>query len=81
VSTTNGATVTELGAAIRQALPELYLTPRQVGEILQISIRSVYRLSSTDATMPTLRLGGTVRFPRAELLKWLQARTQGRAAR
>jgi len=55
-----------------------YLTPDQVAEMLQLSAKSVYRLAKADATMPMLKLGASVRFPRERLERWLQQREQGR---
>jgi excisionase family DNA binding protein len=57
-----------------------YLTPQQVAARLQVSVRTIYRLADADPTMPTLRLtGGTMRFPRERLERWLRDREQGRA--
>ena len=55
-----------------------YLTAAQVADMLQVHEATVYRWAATDATMPVLKLGGTVRFPRERLLKWLRDREQGR---
>ncbi len=55
-----------------------YLTPDEVAEMLQLSAKSIYRLWKADPTMPALKIGGTVRFPRERLLAWLRAREQGR---
>ncbi len=55
-----------------------YLTPEQVGDLLQVSVKSIYRWAKADPTMPMLRLGGTVRFPQARLERWLRDREQGR---
>lgn len=55
-----------------------YLTPTQVAEMLQLSAKSIYRLAKSDPTMPMLKLGGTVRFPRERLERWLRDREQGR---
>jgi excisionase family DNA binding protein len=56
-----------------------YLTPEQLAAMLQISVRSVYRLAG-DPTMPMLKLnGGALRFPRERLERWLREREQGRA--
>jgi excisionase family DNA binding protein len=75
----NGSTaMTDLSTAIRSALPELYLTPQQVADMLQISKRSVYRLSK-DPTFPKLELGGIIRVPRAKLETWLKRREQGQS--
>lgn len=54
-----------------------YLTPDEVAAMLQVSPKTVYRWATRDATMPTLRIGGVVRFPRAKLLRWLASREQG----
>jgi excisionase family DNA binding protein len=56
-----------------------YLTATQVGQLLQVSEKSVYRWVKTDPTLPALRIGGTVRFPRERLERWLREREQGRA--
>lgn len=55
-----------------------YLTVEEVAEILRASPKTVYRLAKDDPTMPMLRLGGLVRFPRERLLMWLRQREQGR---
>lgn len=55
----------------------LYLTPEQVAALLQVSPKTVYRWAAQDATMPTLRVGGVVRFPRERVLRWLRDREQG----
>ncbi len=56
-----------------------YLTAEQVGQMLQVSGKSVYRWLKDDPTMPALKIGGTVRFPRERLERWLRDREQGRA--
>jgi excisionase family DNA binding protein len=53
-----------------------YLTAEQVGELLQVSPRTVQRWALEDASMPVLRLGRTVRFPRADLERWIERSTQ-----
>jgi excisionase family DNA binding protein len=60
-------------------LESVYLTAEQVAAMLQLSSKTIYRLVKSDATMPALRLGGTVRFPRERLEQWLRDREQGRA--
>ena len=54
-----------------------YFTSRQLGDLIQVSSRTVERWALEDATMPALRVGRTLRFPRADLLRWLERRTQG----
>ena len=55
-----------------------YLTGEQVAALLQVSVKSVQRWASNDPSMPVLRIGRTVRFPRERLLRWLKTREQGR---
>jgi excisionase family DNA binding protein len=50
----------------------VYLTALEVGQLLRLSAKSVYRLVKDDPSMPAIRLGGTVRFPRSMLLRWLE---------
>ena len=53
-----------------------YLTANQVAQILQVSEKTVYRWAKDDPTFPMLKLGGTVRFPKERLTRWLEQRTQ-----
>jgi hypothetical protein len=57
-----------------------YMTAADVAAMLRCDPKSVYRLASTDPTMPACRIGGMVRFDRVKLLAWLEARTQGSRA-
>ncbi len=59
-------------------LRAVYLTPDDVAAMLQLSSKSIYRLAKADPTLPMLKLGGTVRFPRERLERWLRDREQGR---
>jgi predicted DNA-binding transcriptional regulator AlpA len=56
----------------------VYITPEQVAQLLQVSIKSVYRWAATDPTLPQLRLGVgkgcTLRFPAGRLERWLRSR-------
>lgn len=54
-----------------------YLTGCQLAALLQVSVKSVARWANSDPSMPVLRIGRTVRFPRERLLRWLRAREQG----
>ena len=54
-----------------------YLTPAQLAILLQVSVKSVQRWASTDPSMPMLRIGRTVRFPKERVLRWLRARERG----
>jgi excisionase family DNA binding protein len=55
-----------------------YLTADEVAGILKLSPKTIYRLAKTDPTLPMLKLGGAVRFPRERLIRWLWDREQGR---
>jgi len=59
--------------ARRDPLPE-YLTADQVGGMLQLSAKSIYRLAKADPTFPQIKLMGSLRFPRERLMRWLRAR-------
>jgi excisionase family DNA binding protein len=56
---------------------DTYLTGEQLSKLLQVSVKSISRWASSDPSMPVLRIGRTVRFPRERLLRWLKAREQG----
>ena len=62
------------------ALPE-YVTPQEVAAMLRLSVKSVYRMAAADLTMPQLRFGGSLRFPRERLLRWLRDREGACASR
>jgi len=64
---------------IKTAEP-VYLTALQVAELLQVDEKTVLRWSLQDASMPVLRRGRVVCFPRERLLVWLE-RQEPRAAR
>ena len=49
-----------------------YLTAVDVATLLQLDEKTVLRWSLEDTTMPVLRRGRVVRFPRARLFVWLQ---------
>jgi excisionase family DNA binding protein len=48
-----------------------YLTSTQVGDLLQVSPRTVERWALEDVTMPVTRLGRLLRFERTALEAWL----------
>ena len=54
-----------------------YLTPQEVADLLQVDVSTVYHLASRERSMPVLRLGGSIRFPRERLERWLLAFEQG----
>ena len=57
-----------------------YMTVREVAEMLHVDEKTVSRWSRSDPSMPVLRRGKIVRFPREALMRWLDAQVP-RAAR
>lgn len=55
--------------------PSRPLTANEAAALLGISRRSVYR-HAADGLIPSVRIGGVVRFPAAELESWLRKRTR-----
>ena len=55
-----------------KAAEPVYLTALQVAALLQVDEKTVLRWSLEDASMPVLRRGRVVRFPRERLLAWLE---------
>ncbi|MEO8048501.1 MAG: helix-turn-helix domain-containing protein [Nitrospirota bacterium] len=75
----NGQTQTPAansGHHTENGMPE-YLTGEQVAELLQVSVKSVWRWVKTDPSLPCFKIGRTIRFPRERLMRWLRAREQG----
>jgi excisionase family DNA binding protein len=61
--------------------PADYLTAEDVAARVKVSPPTIYRWSLDDPSMPTRRIGRTVRFPRERLERWLRGREQGRRGR
>jgi len=57
----------------------VYLTPTEVAQLLRVSVKSVCRWVREDSSMPVLKIGGTLRFRRERLERWLRDREQGPA--
>lgn len=54
-----------------------YLTPQEVAAVLRISVKSLYRWArDPKARLPVVRIGGSLRFSRPSLERWLQAEEQ-----
>jgi excisionase family DNA binding protein len=58
----------------------LYFTAAQLAALLQVDTTTVYRWASLEPSMPVLRVGGVVRFPREAVLRWLAEQQQGQAS-
>lgn len=55
-----------------------YLTAQEVGHMVRVSEKTVYRWAQDDPTFPVTRIGGVVRFHRERIRRWLRDREQGR---
>ena len=53
-----------------------YMTPEQLASMMQVSVKTVYRMVATDASLPATRFGRAVRFRTDLLERWLATRTQ-----
>jgi excisionase family DNA binding protein len=51
-----------------------YWTAEDVAGVLKVSAKSIYRWALQDPTLPQIRIGGVVRFPRERVERWLRAR-------
>ena len=56
----------------------IFWTADDVGKVIKLTDKSVYRLAKKDPTFPCVKIGGSLRFPRDRVLKWLAQRTQGK---
>lgn len=56
---------------------EKLLTPRDVADILRLSVKTVYDHCSRSKTkLPHIRIGSSVRFRACDLRQWLAANVQ-----
>lgn len=54
---------------------EVYLSPAELADFLNIPIATVYRMN-VDGKAPTrVKFGNHVRYPMSKVLEWLEART------
>lgn len=57
------------------------LTAQEVAALLKISKRQVYELAKeTENPIPSVRIRTSVRFPKAEVERWLMGLVQNKAA-
>ena len=52
---------------------EKLLTAKAVGEMLSLSKRQIFRLSSCGKIPASIRIGGSIRWAESTILAWLQA--------
>jgi excisionase family DNA binding protein len=55
---------------------QLLLTPRQAAEALQISERKLWSMKASGE-IPYVLLGRSVRYPVADLQRWIEERMKG----
>ena len=60
-----------------QSTPPLYLTTREVADLLRVKERKVYDLAAAEE-IPHRRITGKLLFPRAEILAWIEGGRDGR---
>lgn len=51
-------------------MPDEILTVREVAEFLKVTERTIYRLAS-EGQIPSFKVGGSWRFRRTDLVKWM----------
>jgi len=49
------------------------ISAKQLSQLLGVSLRQVWRLNATGKIPRPVRLGGSVRFNRAEVARWFEA--------
>lgn len=59
----------------------IYDKAEDIGKILKLSSKTIYRMAAQDPSFPSLRIGGSIRFPRERVLQWFRSREQGRRPR
>ena len=47
------------------------LTVKQIAEMFQVSQASVYRMMKSDNPIPSFKIGGSTRFFKVDVLKWV----------
>ena len=65
--------------ASTETIRTLYMTPRETAALLSVSRQTVYRLCSRGV-IPSVRVGGSVRIPVAELSSALAHTSEESAA-
>ena len=79
-----GTDAPSVGPEPRPGMSAELLTVGQLGELLQLSKRTLYRLSDSGAMPHGLRIGGSRRWRRTEIEDWLSCgcpRVDGKGGR
>lgn len=64
----------------RDVATALAISARELAQLLGISLRQTWRLNSAGNLPTPIRLGGSVRWNRAEIQKWFEAGCPDRKA-
>jgi excisionase family DNA binding protein len=67
---TDQRTQTNKGCNVAQALA---VSARELAEMLDVSLRQIWRLNSAGKLPKPIRLGGSVRWNRQEVTDWFEA--------
>lgn len=63
-------------SAVSELSPDDLMTPEQVASALLLSLRTLAAWRSSGRNpLPYLKVGGRIRYRRADLLAWLERRT------
>jgi excisionase family DNA binding protein len=73
----NAATSAAPAEPINTAPTLRYLNAAQLAELLGVNRSTIGRWAASDATMPAIRIAGTVRFRLDQVELWLAGKTQG----
>ena len=65
------------GMDLLPPLAPVFLTQREVAELLRVPVRTVEDWRLTRSGPPWVKLGRHVRYEQAELLAWVKARRRG----
>ncbi|MFC1765587.1 helix-turn-helix transcriptional regulator [Planctomycetota bacterium] len=57
----------------RSLAQALAISARQLAEMMGVSVRQIWRLNSSGKLPKPIRLGGSVRWNREEILNWFEA--------
>lgn len=55
-----------------QSNPSALITVQELGRLLKMSVRSVWRLRSAGAIPPPVRIGGAVRWRLEDVARWIE---------
>lgn len=56
----------------------IYDRAADIGKLVKLSSKTIYKLAVAEPTFLSIRIGGSVRFPRQRVIEWLRAREVGR---